>query len=160
GFAAKLAMYDDAGARLGGDELRADECFNLVQNAGLLVYTWLMPLVGPQPAPGPTSPRAEPARGPEPAPDPARLPPAPAPPPPAPRKPTTRGGAPSWALPMMIGAYAAAGTFLALGVAWTVDAQNKENAARALASQLNPTGNTTACSPAQRTVSVADCARI
>jgi hypothetical protein len=148
GFGATLAMYDEAGARLGGEELRADECFGLVENAGLLVVTWLMPIVGPDPAP---SPSREPAKQAEPVPaPPAPAPPAPstAPDPPAPSKPIVREQARSPALPVAIAAYSAAGTFLALGIAWTVDAQRKEDHARTLASMLSSVGGADACSPA------------
>jgi hypothetical protein len=45
-------------------------------------------------------------------------------------------------------AYIAAGTFLGLGIAWSVDTQNKENDARALAA--NPyAGGTVACANGQ-----------
>jgi hypothetical protein len=53
------------------------------------------------------------------------------------------------ALPVAIGAYAAAGVFLALGVAWTVDTRNKERYAETLAAQLSLTGGASGCAPGQ-----------
>jgi hypothetical protein len=60
-FAVAVAMYDQADARLGGDELRADDCTALVESAGLLVVSWLQPLTGPVQAPERVEQHAEPA---------------------------------------------------------------------------------------------------
>jgi hypothetical protein len=102
---------------------------------------------------GPTAPPAAPppeSAAPRPAPSPP-IPPSAMPPelhtPPAqPAKPPEPANVPNptraTARNVAIVAYAAAGAFLGLGIAWTVDARNKGNTARALAAQPDGGGYT------------------
>jgi hypothetical protein len=113
------------------------------------------PLVAPPPEPAipPATPPREPAA---PAPSPPLAPPAqPANPPEPPNVPnpsriTPRGVA--------IVAYAVGGAFLGLGIAWTVDAQNKDNAAQTLSGHIYRSGGPTGCTTGA--VSGGDCDRV
>jgi pyruvate/2-oxoglutarate dehydrogenase complex dihydrolipoamide acyltransferase (E2) component len=97
----------------------------------------------PEPAIPPAAPPPEPAA---PASTPPPAPPArPANPPeppniPNPSRTTGRGVA--------IVAYAVGGAFLGLGIGWSVDGQNKANAARALVTQFDRAGGTSKCQSA------------
>lgn len=95
------------------------------------------------PLPTPAAPTPSPPSAPPPE---LRAPPAqPATPPAPPSVPNpTRATAPNVA----IVAYAAAGVFLGLGIAWSVDAQNKGNTARTLAAEPYA-GGTVACANGQ-----------
>jgi hypothetical protein len=102
------------------------------------------------PPPEPAAPLPKPAPSPPAAP--AREPPAPTPPPEL-RVPPAQPAIPpepakvpnptrATARNVAIVAYTAAGAFLGLGIAWTVDARNKGNTARALAAQPDGGGYT------------------
>jgi hypothetical protein len=95
----------------------------------------------------PGSPEAQP---PEPAPTPP--PPAPLVPPPAPPAPPEVLNVPnparSTARNVAIVSYAAAGAFLGLGIAWSVDAQSKANSAQALSTQSYRAGGVSKCQSA------------
>ncbi len=102
------------------------------------------------PPPEPAAPRPEPAA-------PARSAPAASPPelhaPPAqpanpPEPPSMPNPARTAARNVAVVAYIAAGTFLGLGIAWSVDTENKGNAARALAAQQYA-GGTISCANGQ-----------
>jgi hypothetical protein len=94
------------------------------------------------------------ASSPEPAPpSPAEPRPEPAPPAPLaragdpPEPPTAPNPARTTARNVAIASYAAAGVFLGLGIAWSVDAQNKGDTAQSLSAQLHKGGGVTACTP-------------
>jgi hypothetical protein len=101
-----------------------------------------------EPVPHPPRPASEPAPTP---PEPAPPPPLPAPTP-QPAKPPAPPDVPNLArvLPTRVAIvfYALAGAFLGLGIAWSVDAQNKANAASALAAKPYA-GGTFACANGQ-----------
>ena len=69
---------------------------------------------------------------------------------PNPSRITARGAA--------IVAYVVGGVFLGLGIAWTVDAQNKDNAAQILSGHIYRSGGTTGCTTGA--VSGGDCDRV
>jgi hypothetical protein len=74
--------------------------------------------------------------------------PAPSPPPaPAAPPPDVPNPARTLASRVAIVSYVAAGAFLGLAVGWTVDEQNKKDAAQALSAQPNPSGGNTTCYP-------------
>ena len=90
----------------------------------------------PTPAAPVPSPPAAPARE-------LRAPPVQLADPPAP--PSVPNPTRATARDMAIVAYAVGGAFLGLGIAWTVDAQNKDDAAQALRGQNYRSGGTTGC---------------
>ncbi len=84
-FVATLAMYDENGKRMGGDELVEPTCQGVVESAGRRVASWLIPIVGPAhepagappPAPAPPAPSPRPVEPQAPAESPKPSPPAP-----------------------------------------------------------------------------------
>jgi hypothetical protein len=106
-------------------------------------------------------PRAEPASVVPPPPPAPALPPAPKPP-----EAVAATTAPppenahDYSLPVAVVAFGLAGTFLALGIGWTVDAQSKENAARARVAQVDPAGDTNGTACTAGTVSTVQCAQV
>lgn len=150
GFAARIERYG-AGGELTWSETfagKGDTCASLMSPLATelraLMLTFQGPPVGqaasppPAPAPAPAPPPAPVVVAPlAPTVQPANLPEPPNVPNPA------RGTANRVA----IVAYALSGTFLALGIAWAVDAENKGSAARALAAQQHASG-TAVCAQA------------
>jgi hypothetical protein len=126
-WSAKVERYDAAGARTFGPETFPDpplrgDCEALI--SPLAAYLRGMLLSGAPAPPPPTPP-----------------PPTPPPPPDVPSPARTA------AIRAAAVAYSAAGVFLGLGIGWTVDAQNKLNAARSLEAQLRQSSGDTGCGP-------------
>jgi hypothetical protein len=130
-WSARVERYDAAGARTFGPETFPDpplrgECEALI--SPLAAYLRGMLLSG-APLPSPTAP------------------PPPAPPPTPPALPDVPNPARTLATRVAIASYALTGIFLGLGIAWTVDAQNKENAAESLSAHVHQSGGDHACAP-------------
>ena len=160
GFAAHVERFNAAGASTWSETFstRASQgdCAALMSPlASYLRALFLTYQSGPAtppaaPPPEPAAPRPEPAA-------PARSAPAASPPelhaPPAqpanpPEPPSMPNPARTAARNVAVVAYIAAGTFLGLGIAWSVDTENKGNAARALAAQQYA-GGTISCANGQ-----------
>jgi hypothetical protein len=125
-WSARVERYDAAGARTFGPETFPDpplrgDCEALI--SPLAAYLRGMLLSG------------------------APLPPPPAPSPPAPAPPDVPNPARTLATRVAIASYALTGIFLGLGIAWTVDAQNKENSAQSLSARVHQSGGDYACAP-------------
>jgi hypothetical protein len=150
-FAADVDMYDQAGTYLGGKKLAEADCTDLVESAGLLVVSWLVPLTGPAQPPERVEEHAEPALPPPPV-TPPRVEPKPgaleplalaAPPAPAvePRAGALQGKA-GVACAVLYGLTAGG---LAMGSAFVLAANNKIDGARNLLSAAQQKGGASPC---------------
>lgn len=148
-FAADVAMYDQAGARLGGDELAEADCTSLVESAGLLVVSWLVPLSGPaldrehaEPAPPPAPALSSQSQPDAPAP---RALAVPGPPAVAPRAGIFEGKV-GVSRAVLYGLTAGG---LAVGSVFVLAAGDGINGARQLSAGLDGKGGLSACSTAR-----------
>jgi hypothetical protein len=148
-FMVKLDMYNQAGALLGSNkpDLRGSNCVSLVENAGGVVASWLVPLVGPAPAPKPS--QAEPPAVPPPSPPPTIQPAptrpqaaSPAPPPVALSRPSVFGGPAGYVRALLVGLSAGG---LGTGIASLAVADSRKDAARDLLGTLQQKGGSSPC---------------
>ena len=149
GWAADVERYDAGGAQTWRETfpVRGDDCAALISPLASELRALLISFPGPISSPS-LSPSSPPS--PEPAPPAASAPPLlPSSPEPVPASgpdPMSRPDpARSTATRVSLVAYAFAGAFLGLGIAWTVVAHAKGNAAETLGARLNRTAGGNAC---------------